>query len=257
MPALRVNFEQIYEEYIETQKEENRKERYEGKESFYRASSSGFCSRKIYFESVEKVEPTNPVEPKGKRIMRLGTVIHEDLQNALVYYNNINNKELLTKEKEIKNKQKEKFHIEGNIEIEELNVRGHYDCVSEGDNVYLFDFKTIANWSYSKKFGHNKDFDPSIHQELQLGTYGYAIKEKFGRLDGMYLVYYNKDNSMMNSTSIPTSYTSRAFNFWYNINEEHKKGLPDFKQGVSPVQDWNCSYCPYLDHCKPPNRKKR
>ena len=252
-----VDFEQIYENYIDNKNEENRKERYEGKESFYRASSSGFCSRKIYFESVDKVEPTNPVEPKGKRIMRLGTVIHEDLQNALVYYNNINNKELLTKEKEIKNKQKEKFHIEGNIEIEELNVRGHYDCVSEGDNVYLFDFKTIANWSYSKKFGHNKDFDPSIHQELQLGTYGYAIKEKFGRLDGMYLVYYNKDNSMMNSTSIPTSYTSRAFNFWYNINEEHKKGLPDFKQGVSPVQDWNCSYCPYLDHCKPPNRKKR
>ena len=252
-----VDFEQIYENYIDNKNEENRKERYEGKESFYRASSSGFCSRKIYFESVEKVEPTNPVEPKGKRIMRLGTVIHEDLQNALVYYNNINNKELLTKEKEIKNKQKEKFHIEGNIEIEELNVRGHYDCVSEGDNVYLFDFKTIANWSYSKKFGHNKDFDPSIHQELQLGTYGYAIKEKFGRLDGMYLVYYNKDNSMMNSVSIPTSYTSRAFNFWYNINEEHKKGLPDFKQGVSPVQDWNCSYCPYLDHCKPPNRKRK
>ena len=252
-----VDFEQIYENYIDNKNEENRKERYEGKESFYRASSSGFCSRKIYFESVEKVEPTNPVEPKGKRIMRLGTVVHEDLQNALVYYNNINNKELLTKEKIIKNKQKEKFHIEGNIEIEELNVRGHYDCVSEGDNVYLFDFKTIANWSYSKKFGHNKDFDPSIHQELQLGTYGYAIKEKFGRLDGMYLVYYNKDNSMMNSTSIPTSYTSRAFNFWYNINEEHKKGLPDFKQGVSPVQDWNCSYCPYLDHCKPPNRKRK
>ena len=252
-----IDFEQIYENYIDDRNEENRKERYEGKESFYRASSSGFCSRKIYFESVEKIKPTNPTEPKGKRIMRLGTVVHEDLQNALVYYNNINNKELLTKEKEIKNKQKEKFHIEGNIEIEELNVRGHYDCVSEGDNVYLFDFKTIANWSYSKKFGHNKDFDPSIHQELQLGTYGYAIKEKFGRLDGMYLVYYNKDNSMMNSVSVPVSYTNRAFNFWYNINEEHKKGLPDFKKGVSPVQDWNCSYCPYLDHCNPPNKKRR
>ena len=257
MPALPVNFEQIYEEYIDHRNEENRKERYEGKESFYRASSSGFCSRKIYFESVEKIEPTNPVEPKGKRIMRLGTVVHEDLQNALVYNNNINNKELLTKEKIIKNKQKEKFHIEGNVEIKELNVRGHYDCVSEGDNVYLFDFKTIASWSYSKKFGQKKDFDPSIHQELQLGTYGYAIKEKFGRLDGMYLVYYNKDNSMMNSMVVPTSYTSRAYNFWYNINEEHKKGLPDFKQGVSPVQDWNCSYCPYLDHCKPPNRRKK
>jgi len=252
-----ISFEKIYEDYIDQKNEENRLERYEGKESFYRASSSGFCSRKIYYESVEKIEPTNPVESKGKRIMRLGTVVHDDLQNALVYYNNINNIKLDNKEKEIKNKQKESFHIEKNIEIKELNVRGHYDCVFEGDNVYLFDFKTIANWSYSKKFGHKKDFDPSIHQELQLGTYGYAVKEEFGRLDGMYLVYYNKDNSMMNSANVSLGYVNRAYNFWYNINEEHKKGLPPFRDGVSPVQSWNCSYCPYLDHCKPPNRKRR
>ena len=258
-----INFEKIYEDYIDKENEINRQERYEGKESFYRASSSGFCSRKIYYESVLKVEPTNPTEPKGKRIMRLGTVVHEDLQNALVYYNNIINKEInnketiKNKEKENKNKEKEKFHIEKEVEIKELNVRGHYDCVFEGDKVYLFDFKTIASWSYSKKFGHKKDFDPSIHQELQLGTYGYAVKEEFGKIDGMYLIYYNKDNSMMNAMEVPTTYTSRAFNFWYNINEEHKKGLPDFKQGVSPVQDWNCSYCPYLDHCNPPNRKRR
>ena len=252
-----INFEKIYEDYIDQKNEENRLERYEGKESFYRASSSGFCSRKIYYESVEKIEPTNPVEPKGKRIMRLGTVVHDDLQNALVYYNNINNIKLDNKEKEIKNKQKESFHIEKNIEIKELNVRGHYDFVFEGDNVYLFDFKTIANWSYSKKFGHKKDFDPSIHQELQLGTYGYAVKEEFGRLDGMYLVYYNKDNSMMNSANVSLGYVNRAYNFWYNINEEHKKGLPPFRDGVSPVQSWNCSYCPYLDHCKPPNVKRR
>ena len=42
-----------------------------------------------------------------------------------------------------------------------------------------------------------------------------------------------------------------------HLNEEHKRGLPDFKKGVSPVQDWNCSYCPYLDHCNPPNKKRR
>ena len=252
-----IDFEKIYQEYIDSENEKNRKERYEGKESFYRASSSGFCSRKIYFESVAQIEVTNPTASKGQRIMRLGTVMHDDLQRALIYNNNIINKETIIKEKEIKNKQKERFHIEGNVEIKELNVRGHYDAVFEGNEVYLFDFKTIANWSYSKKFGHKKDFDPSIHQELQLGTYGYAIQEQFGKLDGMYLIYYNKDNSSMNSKQVPNTYTNRAYNFWYNINEEHKKGLPDFKQGVSPVQDWNCSYCPYLDHCNPPNKKRR
>ena len=44
-----IDFEQIYENYIDNKNEENRKERYEGKESFYRESSRGFCSRKIYF----------------------------------------------------------------------------------------------------------------------------------------------------------------------------------------------------------------
>ena len=143
-----IDFEKIYQDYIDSENEKNRKERYEGKESFYRASSSGFCSRKIYFESVAQIEVTNPTASKGQRIMRLGTVLHDDLQNALVYKNNIINKEINNKEKEIKNKQKEKFHIEGNVEIKELNVRGHYDAVFEGENVYLFDFKTIAILSY-------------------------------------------------------------------------------------------------------------
>lgn len=254
---LPIDFEKLYQDYIDSENEKNRKARYEGKESFYRASSSGFCSRKIYFESVAQVEVTNPTAMKGQRIMRLGTIVHDDLQRALIYNNNINKESIDNKEKEIKNKQKERFHVEGNIEIKELNVRGHYDVVYESDNVYLFDFKTIANWSYSKKFGKNKDFDPSIHQELQLGTYGYAIQEEFGKLDGMYLVYYNKDNSSMNAKQIPNTFVNRAYNFWYNVNEEHKKGLPPFKQGVSPVQDWNCSYCPYLDHCNPPNKKRR
>ena len=92
----------------------------------------------------------------------------------------------------------------------------------------------------------------SIHYELQLGTYGYAIKEMFGRLDGMYLYYYNKDNSDMRAVQVPLTYVSRAYLFWKNINDEHKQGLPDFRVGVSPVQKWQCNYCQFKDHCNPP-----
>ena len=94
---LPIDFEKIYQDYIDSKNEKNRKERYEGKESFYRASSSGFCSRKIYFESVAQIEVTNPTAKKGHRIMRLGTIVHDDLQNALVYKDNINNKEINNK----------------------------------------------------------------------------------------------------------------------------------------------------------------
>tara|TARA_Y100001937_G_scaffold52290_1_gene72396 strand:+ start:153 stop:920 length:768 start_codon:yes stop_codon:yes gene_type:complete len=251
-----VDFEKLYGDFIDAKNEENRQERYVGKENYYRASSSGFCSRKIYYESIEQAPQTDMPKKANMRIMRLGTVIHDDLQKALIYYNNINKESIKNKEKEIKNKQKEKFHVEGNVEIPELNVRGHYDVVLEGDKVYLFDFKTASSWSYRMKFGKKKEFDPSISYELQLGTYGYAIKEKFGRLDGMYLVYYNKDNSQMNYKEVSTEFVLRAYNFWYNIGQEHKMGLPSFRKGVSPVKDWNCSYCAYYSHCKPPIKRR-
>ena len=85
--------------------------------------------------------------------MRIGTLAHEDLQNALVYYNNIINKEInnketiKNKEKENKNKEKEiEFHIEGELSIPELNVRGFYDVVVEQNlperKGYLYDNKT-------------------------------------------------------------------------------------------------------------------
>ena len=52
-------------------------------DSKYRASSSGMCARKIYFESIEKAEPTNPADAKSMRIMRLGEVVHKDIQEML------------------------------------------------------------------------------------------------------------------------------------------------------------------------------
>ena len=99
---------------------------------------------------------------------RLGTVIHDDLQKALIYYNNINKESIKNKEKEIKNKQKEKFHGEGNVEIPELNVRGHYDVVLEGEKVYLFDFKTASSWSNSSLVCAAVIVSPSVYDDCRV-----------------------------------------------------------------------------------------
>ena len=82
------------------------------------------------------------------------------------------------------------------------------------------------------KFGKTKQFNPSIHYELQLGTYGYAIQEQFGRLDGMFLLYYNKDTSKMKSVEIPLTYVSRAYLYLKNIKDVHKQGN---KKKVDPA----------------------
>jgi len=254
-----IDIEGIYEEYINEKQEENRIKRYEGKESWYHASGAGSCSRKLYFESVEQSEPTNPIDSRTKRLLKLGNIVHDDIQNSLTHtrYNKVHNSNILESNKEINNKEKSvEFHTEGELSIPELNVRGHYDIIvddkTKDRKVYLYDIKTCGGYSWSLKFGRKKQFNPSIHYELQLGTYGYAVKEKFGQLDGMYLYYYNKDTSAMRAVEVPLTYVSRAYLFWRNLNDEHKMGLPGFKVGISPVQKWQCNYCQFKDHCNPP-----
>jgi CRISPR/Cas system-associated exonuclease Cas4 (RecB family) len=251
-----IDIEGIYTDYLDKKQEENRLKRYSGKESWYHASGAGSCSRKLYFESVEQIKPSNPLDAKTKRLLRLGNVLHDDFEKSLVTYNrdiyNRDNTRDMPSDKEKENKEKEiKFHTEEEITIDDLNVRGFYDAVVETDEIYLYDFKTCGGYSWKLKFGRKPAFNPSIHYELQLGTYGYAIKEKFGRIDGMYLYYYNKDTSLMRPVSVPLTFISRAYLFWRNINDEHKQGLPPFRKGVSPVQDWQCNYCQFLDHCNP------
>ena len=259
-----IDIEGIYRDYLDEKQEDNRKERYKGNENWYHASGAGSCSRKLYFESVEQIEPTNLFNLRTKRLLRLGSIVHEDIQDSLTHVrtnistSNSTNNSTVIKEKEIKNKEKEiDFSVEGEVKIDELNVRGFYDVVAKDNTlpeqpVYLYDIKTCGGWSWKMKFGRNKQLNPSIHYELQLGTYGYAVKEMFGRLDGMYLYYYNKDTSDMRAVSVPLTYVSRAYLFWKNINDEHKQGLPNFRVGLSPVQKWQCNYCQFKDHCNPP-----
>ena len=260
-------FEEIYHEYLIHKNEENRKNRYIGNEDWYHASGAGLCSRKLYYESVEKVKPTNPPNKKSLRIMGLGTVMHTEIQNALVYYNNIyNNISHETKEKkEISSYKKKsaefsdiKFIIEEEVTLPLFKVRGFFDVFSQDFSASstdplnrLYDIKTIGSFAWGKRFSKTNPIE-SGHHYLQLGTYGLALKEKYGVIDRMALLYYHKDNSTMRESVVPLTYIDQAKRYWYSINEEHAKGLPQFKLGTSPVHGWVCNYCQFKDHCNPP-----
>jgi len=79
------DIKQIYNNYIDEKsrlfREELDKKRKDG-DKYYRPSSTGNCSRKIYYETILRAEHTNESKPRGKRIMRLGTIIHDDIQAA-------------------------------------------------------------------------------------------------------------------------------------------------------------------------------
>ena len=245
---------QVYAQYLTAENEKNVQERYVGKEHYYHASGAGKCSRQLYFQSVEKVKPTNLPNSTSMRVMRLGTVVHQDIQNSLLYSNSINN----NINNNIKNKnitkyiESNEFVIEGEIIIGELSVRGFFDIVSKTSlGVFLYDIKTAASYSFQKIFGTKEPYTMK-HQELQLCTYGYGVKEKFGRLDGMYILYYNKNTSVMKYKQVPINMINSAYMVWANIKKQHASGLPSLEDGVSPVMRWECDYCQFLGHCKPP-----
>ena len=74
---------ETYNKMIDDERREYR-ERNPKTDSKYKASSSGMCARKIYFEAIEKAEPTNQAADRSVRIMRLGTIVHDDIQKMLV-----------------------------------------------------------------------------------------------------------------------------------------------------------------------------
>ena len=256
-----IKIQTLYDNYIKIKNDKNREDRYEGKEEYYHASSAFSCRRKLYFQSVLVAEPTNLPNDTSSRKMRLGTIFHDEMEKCFDYYNN--GGILYTKgniSSNTKGIPSASFSVyqEKEIIIDFVNVRGFYDLVlkMETGEVYLYDYKTMASFPWKLKFGnkpimsYNKPAKNSLKYEFQIGTYGYAVKKEFGRLDGMFLVYYNKDTSVMRQIPVDLSYTEKAIQFWKEVNSEHKLGMPKFEKGLSPVESWECSYCNWQDLCQ-------
>ncbi len=140
--------------------------------------------------------------------------------------------------------------IEHPIDIPEMNVKGFIDVVAimESGEIFIYDIKTMGSWSWRFKFGRGKG-NPSIHQELQLGTYGYAIREEFGRCDGLSLICYNKDTSDMHEVGVDLDFIDQSYNFWTRVQDLQKNGMPMLQDGECPVMDWECKYCNYKELC--------
>ena len=246
-----LDIQAIYNDYLNEISDQKRAEldKIKPKDmSYYRPSSAGMCSRKIYYETILRIEPTNTIDKRVRRLFRLGDLIHQDIQDAFhkieksdsyfsiynIYINNI--------------------YTEKEIILKKIRVRGFLDLVVELEDgrVYLYDIKSIGSFQYKKNFSRMKERrEPSIHQELQLATYGLWVEKEYGRLDGMYILYYNKDNSMLRYKEVSKERLLTALGFWERINKEHSKSsLPTLQDDVSPVATWECSYCNFKDRCE-------
>ena len=264
------NIAGIYNSWIHSENDKNVGERYVGKEKYYHASGANMCIRKHYFATHPEIPKTDESDMIGQRVMRLGTLFHNDMEIALNWYKE---KKSLTNRKETINKliynntntssnstielidNIELVDTEGEIILPDLNVRGFYDVVfkMKTGEVFLYDFKTIRAYGYKLKFGRleNRKVDKVPTHEVQLATYGLGVKEKYGRLDGMFLFYFNKDSAMCKEKEVNLEFMDVAKDYWREVNELTQGSVPPpVREDESPLQSWECNYCNYATYCQ-------
>jgi len=230
-----LTIQEIYSKYLTRLNNDTQAARYKGKERFFHSSGAGLCTRKHYYSAVEQVEGKS-FEDKTLRIFRIGNLIHEDIQNAL---------------REYAEQEGMRIFIEKELFIDEYNVRGFIDLALVEDNV-IYDIKTCNSYKWTKMFGAMKDRNPSVQYEMQLATYGFWYQENYGELNGMKILYYNKNNSDMREVDVPMVYLDKADAYWEMCNDVviDKDKPPPINLGNAPVYQWECGYCQYNNICE-------
>ena len=238
------NIESIYADWLSEKNAKNR-EKYEDFKGTFSASSAGNCFRKQYLKSKGIDEPA--LEDRVMRLLRLGTIVHEDIQESLNHYFRHTDTKL-------------KLYIEHQIKIPELNVVGHLDAAiydKENEHIRLYDIKTSASYKWRMKFGRKREKNGSVNYNLQIGTYAFGLGEELKTTDiDMNLLWYNKDTSAVREEAIDQEWISNAIEYWEELNDtlegvksENGNELIPGSYGV-PMMNWECRYCGFKDiHC--------
>ena len=240
-----LDISRVYSSFIE-QKQEERNEKYKDFDGWLGASSAGYCHKKQYYKLTNtEAEKTSE---RVSRLLRLGTVVHKDIEESIIAWNKTN---------------KTKIHTEKRLTIPELKVIGHVDIFEEEKDVNrIYDFKTVASYKWRKKFGRikNRDANSDVNYKMQLGTYGLAAGKSPQNTE-LYLIWYNKDNSQMKE---PIQIDSRWMliakeyweKLWHNINmwkaadhDPNKVIVDGISSPLKENKDWECNLCQYHYTC--------
>jgi len=246
-----MEIESIYNAYLKEQEKLRERDK-----NVFHASSAGSCYRKQMYSYYDY--PSDAKDDKSYRLLRLGTIVHSDVESAISLYQN------RFPEKDI--------YIEQKVHIKDLEVSGTFDAgemitINGRKEFTLYDLKTAAAYKWTTKFGRkqNRVADSDLNYKLQLGTYALGVKE-YCNPDwiGMYLIWYNKNTSQMKEQMVSPEWIDKAREYWeevYEIKEDLGKSFerelePMMTYGV-PMQDWECSYCQFESICPSTLSKKK
>ena len=238
--------ESIYGEFLrgEQQKRDPKNK------DLFRASSAGSCFRKQYYLLNQDEYEQNELDDRVMRLLRLGTIVHADIEKALNQYASNNDDVTILTEKEIVLPD---LNVVGHLDAALLNYEGK-DCIS----AEIYDLKTCASYKWRMKFGRTKEKNPSFNYELQIGTYGLGIQAMYEVDDvSLSLLWYNKDTSAMREQKIDAlQWTDAAMEYWTTLAETlevvedpESDLMPGIDYGV-PMMDWECRYCGFTNYCK-------
>tara|TARA_B100000519_G_scaffold97707_1_gene85014 strand:+ start:1166 stop:1909 length:744 start_codon:yes stop_codon:yes gene_type:complete len=246
-----MDIESIYNAYLKEQEKLRERDK-----NVFHASSAGSCYRKQMYSYYDY--PSDTKDDKSYRLLRLGTIVHSDVESAISLYQN------RFPEKDI--------YIEQKVHIKDLEVSGTFDAgemitINGRKEFTLYDLKTAAAYKWTTKFGRkqNRVADSDLNYKLQLGTYALGVKEYCNPdLIGMYLIWYNKNTSQMKEQMVSPEWIDKAREYWeevYEIKEDLGKSFerelePMMTYGV-PMQDWECSYCQFESICPSTLSKKK
>ena len=237
---MKIDLESIYSDYITEESKKGRADFENNYKGWYTASAAGSCFKKQLLRKIGKKGP----DPDGRvqRLLRLGTAVHLEFENAVNRFHDRNpNIDIYT---------------EHRVTIPEIEVTGSLDiAVLAGDSLDVYDIKTVASYKWRKQFGHikNRDKNPSVNYELQLGTYAIGMANETGANPDkifMYLAWYNKDNSGMKIKEVPVFWMDNAFEYWTELIDrvEEANNNPDEMipgEPNIPVANWECKYCEF------------
>ena len=237
-----IDIEKIYSDYLEKQNTENRK-KYKKFKGWFSASAAGSCYRKQMYraDGVEEV----PIDKRVKRLLRLGTIVHSDVEECILDY--INSPGFESEDIEI--------YTEHRITIPDIKVVGHLDIAArKGDKIHVYDVKTCADYKWKTKFGRNPKYGSSSNYNLQIGTYAMGLGNELEIEDiNMSLLWYNKNDSRWREEQISPDWIDKAFEYWAELCEDTEDKKPEELMPGSygvPMQNWECKYCGYKDiHC--------
>ena len=238
---------EIYNDYLDKENELN-KIKYKKHEGWFSASSSGSCIKQLYYKINNYEE--QPMERRVKRLLRLGTLVHNDLEKAMDSFiadpdsNYANGNYTIYKEKQ--------------VSIPHLKVVGHLDLAIHQENTLnVIDYKTIGDYPWKMRFGRKKEQNPSQHYYLQVATYGIALANEIENPQvELNLIWYNKNDSRFKTQYIEPKYLDYALEYWENVNEVvagYGEDIVEIEPGTMtdiPAENWQCNYCAFKRQCE-------